>query len=264
VVDLSISTCFDASIPLDAQLPLIARAGFTHVSLGSARDHFDYLSPEQRVRLRHLLRRVGLRLDSLHGPRLHQVADDMLVQVILAAAELSVPVVVVHAGPFDLVNGDLAGHLERTLNTCGAIEPILRATGVRLALENVLPGPATQLVCSALEQLNPAYFGFCYDSSHDQIGGPRPFDLLADLQARVIAVHLSDRVRAFTDHVLPGEGFIVWDALLRLLRASSFLGPLLLEVMVTHSSYKDATLFLRQAYERGAKLHEQYAHSTFL
>ena len=264
MVDLSISTCFDATIPLDAQLPLIGQAGFTHVSLGSDRNHFDYLSTGQRARLKELLRRAGLQLDTLHGPRLHQVADDMLAQVVRAAADLSVPVVVVHAGPFDLAATDLAGHRTRTLNTCGAIEPLLRATGVRMALENVLPGPATQLVRSALAQLDPTCFGFCYDSAHDQIDGPRPFDLLADLQDRVIAVHLSDRVRAFTDHVLPGEGFIAWEALLRLLRASPFAGPLLLEVLVTHSSYKDATVFLQQAHERGTKLHEQYGPSTAL
>ncbi|HWE64144.1 MAG TPA: sugar phosphate isomerase/epimerase family protein [Chloroflexota bacterium] len=256
-VDLSISTCFDATIPLDAQLPLIAQAGFTYVSLSGNRDHFDYLAAEQRHHLRGLLRRVSLRLDTLHGPRLHQVTDETLVEVVHAAADLTVPIVVVHAGPFDLEGVDLAGHLERTLNTCSAIESVLRATGVRMALENVLPGPATELVRSALMQLDPAYFGFCYDSSHDQIDGPRPFNLLAELQDRVIAVHLSDRVRAFTDHVLPGEGFIAWDDLLCLLRTSPFAGPLLLEVMMAHSSYKDAPLFLQQAYQRGAsKLNE--------
>lgn len=78
----------------------------------------------------------------------------------------------------------------------------------------------TSLACSSstLARLDPALFGFCYDSAHVQIDGPRPFQLLDDLQDRVIAVHLSDRLRAFTDHVLPGEGFIAWDALLRACR----------------------------------------------
>ncbi len=97
------------------------------------------------------------------------------------------------------------GQLPRRLNVvrsaCTALEPLLEQTGVVLAVENVLPGPATELVRLLLPDVDPQHFGFCYDSSHDQIGGPRPFGLLADLRDRVRAVHLSDRVREFVDHV---------------------------------------------------------------
>ena len=188
---------------------------------------------------------------------MHEVDAEMLRHVIYAAADLAASIVVLHAGPFDFPGADSAGHLERALKMCALIEPHLRTTGVRIALENVLPGPATEIVRNALARLDPTYFGFCYDSSHDQIDGPRPFDLLADLRDRVIAVHLSDRIRPFTDHVLPGEGFIEWAAFMHLLRASPFNEPLLLEVMVTHSAFKDAHLFLQQAFERGSMLHKQ-------
>ena len=52
------------------------------------------------------------------------------------------------------------------------------------------------------------------------------------------------------DHVLPGEGFIDWDAPALALRPSSLVPPLLLEVMVMHSA-EEPGRFLRLAYERG-------------
>jgi len=109
---------------------------------------------------------------------------------------------------------------------------------------------ALDIVPRALEQLDPSYFGFCYDSSHDQIGGPRAFDSLESLGERLIAVHLSDRKRVFVDHVLPGEGFIDWQALTAAWRAASFAVPLLFEIATEHSQEKDPKRFLKMAFER--------------
>ena len=59
----SISTCFDYSIPVEKQLPMIADAGFTHVSLGLKPWHFDYTDAAERRRLKKLLtqKRAGNR-----------------------------------------------------------------------------------------------------------------------------------------------------------------------------------------------------------
>ena len=56
---------------------------------------------------------------------------------------------------------------------------------------DVMPGPATDLVRRALQNLDPSVFGLCYDSSHDQIDGPRPFDLIGEFDGRIFTVHLS-------------------------------------------------------------------------
>jgi len=256
--ELSISTSFDYEVPIEAQLSLIAEAGFTHVSLGGQEAHSGYLATTSRVRLKELLRRHSLRIDTIHGPRADQPDGvAVLSATIEAAVDLSAPVVVVHGGPFDFKAAELPSRLEALLRTCEALEPVLAATGIVVALENVLPGPATELVRRALPQLDPQHFGFCYDSSHDQIGGPRPFDLLAELRDRVVTVHLSDRIADFVDHVIPGDGFIDWSTLTARLRESRFAGPLLLEVAVTHSAQKETWPFLKLAYERGCQLYDQ-------
>jgi sugar phosphate isomerase/epimerase len=128
---------------------------------------------------------------------------------------------------------------------------------VRLALENVLPGPATELIRRALGMLDPIWFGFCYDSSHDQIGGPHAMHLLAQLRHRLIAVQLSDRIREIVDHVIPGEGFIHFQEVCAELAHAQYDRPLLLEVSTTHSAVKEPREFLRIAHRQAVQLAAQ-------
>jgi sugar phosphate isomerase/epimerase len=129
------------------------------------------------------------------------------------------------------------------------LDNVAEDTGILFAIENVLPGPATDIVPQVLDKLNPKHFGFCYDSSHDQIGGPRPFDLLKSLKERLLAVHLSDRIREFVDHVPPGEGFIDWIELTAILQTAPLPDTLLFEVAIEHSTEKNPKRFLQMAYE---------------
>jgi len=42
-----------------------------------------------------------------------------------------------------------------------------KQSGVKFAIENVLPGIATDFAEFVINKTNPKHFGFCYDSSHD-------------------------------------------------------------------------------------------------
>lgn len=245
--ELSITTAFDYSVRIEDQLPLIAEAGFSHVSLGARLAHFNYLDVDARRRLKALLQTQHLAVDTVHGPRAEQA---QLMATAYAAADLGARVVVFHATEFDLEAHALSAATDHILATCEALEDVARTAHVIFALENVMPGPATTLLQTVLPNLPPESFGFCYDSAHDQIDGPRPFDLLDALKDRVVAVHLSDRVRAFEDHVPPGDGFINWPELTAHLRATSFSGPLLFEVMTSHAAQKEPRAFLSHACQR--------------
>ncbi len=252
----SISTCFSYERSLEDLFPLISSAGFTHVSLGAKEPHSSYLSVSRRGDLLQLLHDANLRMDSIHGIRLDLPgALSSLTATAEAAAFLDVPVIVVHASSFDFDPSEFDERLEVVLNTCEALAPVAEDTGVRFALENVLPGPATELVRSALERLPSEHFGFCYDSSHDQIGGPKPFTLLDVLGTRLLALHLSDRIRDHVDHVVPGEGFIDWEKLCEEIRHSAYAGPVSLEVLMNFSGFKDQVEFLRQACRQAERLY---------
>jgi sugar phosphate isomerase/epimerase len=258
--EVSIATSFDYAVELDTQVPLIAEAGFTHFSLGVSPTHSQYLTPAGRAHLRALANDYGLGIDTIHGPRAeHRDGLEVLSSSIAAAATLRVPVVVVHASPFDFPMAEFDERLRHVVGVCEAVAPALTDSGVHLALENVLPGPATDLVERALERLDPEWFGFCYDSSHDQIGGPRPVDLLTRLRQRLIAVQLSDRARDFVDHMLPGEGFIRWPEVCSELAGAGFARPLMLEVATTHSTVKSPSQFVHLAHQQGLRLAQRVA-----
>lgn len=254
---ISISTCFDYNLPIETQLPLIAEAGFTHFSLGSDLIHFDYRLAGNREKLLKLMNDYSLLIDTIHGPQLDKTNAVDLTVIAESAVSLKAPVVVLHGGPFDFKQDELLPRLKELKDTCKELDRISKNTGVTFALENVLPGPATELVKRAILETDYNSIGFCYDSSHDQIGGPKPFDLLMELSNRLVTVHLSDRLREFVDHVIPGEGFIDWNGLCPILKESEIRFPLLLEVMTTNDSEKDPVRFLNLAYKSGCDLYDR-------
>lgn len=252
----SISTAFAYGCALEKLLPLIAGTGFTHISLGAQEPHSRYLDDARRSGLRNLLLGCDLQIDTIHGKPLHlPQAHSALAATVESAAFLEVPIVVVHAGPFVVEPKEMHEHLDAALATCEALTPTLQDYGVKLALENVHPGPATDLVRHALDSLPGDVFGFCYDSSHDQIGGPKPFTLLDAMSDRLLALHLSDRIREYVDHVIPGDGFIDWEVLCGLIRNTAYGGPITLEVLTEHSRVKERDEFVRLAFEQAARLH---------
>jgi sugar phosphate isomerase/epimerase len=254
---ISISSCFDYEIPIERQIPLIARAGFSHISLGQNQSHFNYQSLENRRKILKLIKEYSLQIDTIHGPQADKTSAAELTTLAESAAELQSPVVVLHGGPFEFGAEELERRIKDLERLCEEIDIISQHTGVKFALENVLPGPSTELMRRTLLETNSPNIGFCYDSSHDQIGGPNPFELLKELKDKLIAVHLSDRIKEFVDHVIPGEGFIDWNGLCTILKDSRILFPLLLEVMITNSSEKDSTMFLNLAFKRGSALYDQ-------
>jgi sugar phosphate isomerase/epimerase len=255
--NISISTCFEYSIPIEEQIPLISEAGFSHISLGQNRSHFDYQSLESRRKIVKLMKEYSLQVDTIHGPQADKTSAAELRTLAESADELQAPVVVLHGGPFEFGAEELKRRIKDLERLCEEIDIISQHTGVKFALENVLPGPSTELVRRTLLETNSPNIGFCYDSSHDQIGGPNPFELLKELKDKLIAVHLSDRIKEFVDHVIPGEGFIDWNGLCTILKDLRIHFPLLLEVMITNSSEKDPAMFLNLAFKRGSALYDQ-------
>ena len=245
----SIATSFQYDIPIADQLAMIAQAGFSHVSLGVRPEHSGYLDSIRSNELKARLLHHGLAVDTVHAPVLADPKDvAQLWATVTAAANLGAPCVVAHAGSFDCSPEGIEERLKPVIAACNALVPIAKETGIAFALENVMPGPATDLLRRALQDLDPDVFGLCYDSSHDQIDGPRSFDLIDEFRNRIFAVHLSDRIKPHVDHVIPGEGFIAWPEMCAKLRSAQYSAPILMEVLMTHSRFRETAEFLREAH----------------
>ena len=163
----------------------------------------------------------------------------------------------VHCSAFMFDESELECKRKKVRKVLDRLKQIAKEYKIRFAFENVVPGIPTDfceemIACAACEKI-----GFCYDSSHDQIDGPRPLDLLERQKNKLLALHISDRIKEFTDHVIPGERFIDFDKICELIKASGYQRPLMMEVETTHSKYKESEEFLKKTYEEAVVLYDK-------
>ena len=82
------------------------------------------------------------------------------------------------------------------------------------------------------ENINHPYLKFCFDS-----GAANAFTKNIDTfefmkyQDKLVCIHLSDNDGSYDQHLVPSEGNINWDKLMKTLRNIDFTGPLTLEAV---------------------------------
>ena len=252
---ISISTCFDYQIPIDVQFQMIKKAGFDYVSIGSNYDHSGILEKTGIHKIKELCKEYQLGIDTIHGYAMDKSDTLNINEKLSVAAEmLNVPTIVLHCSAFTFNPDTYNQRKADVMNKLPDFQNLAKQHGIKFAFENVLPGVATDFMEDILNYSEPKYFGFCYDSAHNQIDGPRSFDLLSKHSDRLCAVHISDRIKEMVDHVTPGEGFINFQAIVDILKPHSYSFPLLMEVMTTHSQYKDTDKFLQITYSKAKEL----------
>lgn len=247
---ISISSCFDYDIPLEEQMKYISKTGFTNISLGSNLKHSKIFEKGRIEQIKNSLAENNLSIDTIHFSQ-SLSADNwqpVMGKTMQIANELNCPVVVTHCTSFMGKEIQSDEDIEKLKSSVVDLTALCKKYNVKVALENLCPGKATDVMEQMLELVDENYIGFCYDSSHDQVDGPRSMSLLERWKHRLIAVHISDRIKPFTDHVTIGEGFIHFDEMVELLRTTNFDFPFLMEVMKTHSQYKDTEEFLEKTY----------------
>lgn len=239
-MQIAIGTCFDYRVPIDQQLAQIATTPFRLVSLGGDPNHSSYLATQGRFRLSGLAEEHGITIDSLHAPygpkhdisysdsetRMASVCRIALAMA--AAVELGAKTVILHlqSWPTDARLQD-ADSLLRSLEALVESAEIMQ---IRLAAEN-LPGKvANVFLHRALAEFESDYFGFCYDSSHDQLGPGKPYEVLEEFANRLFAIHLSDNDGLEDRHWIPFTGIVDWERICYILHEVRYAYPLLLEV----------------------------------
>ena len=80
-----------------------------------------------------------------------------------------------------------------------------------------------------MREVNSPYFGWCFDTGHANCFGIRP-EILAECAVVPQSLHMQDNQGDGWDaHLIPGEGTIDWDALIRTLREIGYAGDCVLE-----------------------------------
>lgn len=262
-MQISIGTCFDFDIPIREQLPLIMAAGFTHISLGAGvMSHSAYLEEEGREQLKKLTAATGLRICSVHAPfnkacdvsspdpEVAAAAVAVLKQCIDAAESLDAPVVIFHPaadGP-----PDVEARKPVFIKNVKLLLDYVGGRPVKLAAENLYPW-INEITAASFDEIAHPKYGFCYDSSHDNLSGA-PLAILDKYGERLMATHISDNMGREDDHILPFDGKFDWERFYGAFPKNSFSGVFLLEVEREKYKAKPVQWFLEQAFERGAKI----------
>lgn len=117
--------------------------------------------------------------------------------------------------------------------------PICEKLDVVLALEN-MPNDTWELLETAFEHYPANRVGLCYDSGHGNICKDC-LPLLERNKSRLRALHLNDNDAVHDAHQPPGMGNVDWETLARILRTSSYRGPLSFEITMRSTPFTHFT-----------------------
>lgn len=261
---ISIGTTFNYDIPLREQLAMLARVGFRYISLGARVNHSDYLSPSGRRRIKKMVASHGIRICSLHTPldrnmdisspdvRKARRTMECYSRCIDAAQYLDARVVIFHPTAY-MQFDDLGSRKKVIVENVDRLLDYARDTDVSLAVENEPFKPASEILRFSLDTTSNSKYGFCYDTSHDNLTS-YPLKLLKKYGHRLMTTHISDNRGEKDDHMLPYEGFFPWPAFCRTFLRINFRGIFLLEVEMRESAFISPSEFLQEAFNRGQRL----------
>lgn len=263
---LSITTGFNYDYSFSDLLPLIKRAGFSHISLGGGNpDHSGYLHPTGQANIRRLTSAAGLKICSIHAPffgldisspdpSTAQTALDAVKRALDGAAAVEAPVVIFHPfsprlvkdGELDRRKAVMADQVDKLLKHIGS-------AGVRLAVENMGVELADALVRDSLDRFQTPAYGLCYDTSHDNLTAA-PLALLRAYGHRLLTTHVSDNLGQTDDHMLALTGRLDWPGFIDVFSKLNFKGVFLLEPEMSASPQARVEDFLAEAYAGGREI----------
>lgn len=239
----------------------MAEAGYKYVLWGHhAWSDYIYTAAEVEHAAR-CLREHGLALADLHCPtgkeqrwgspvEWQRLAGIELVKNRIAmAARLACGVVVCHVPTEPEGEPERTAYWDRQRRTMDALQPYAVERGVRIALENTLPGNFDTLE-RFFEMYGPEFLGLCYDSGHGAAKVDWPGNGLERLERvadRMIDLHLHDNDGTGDQHLPPFAGTVDWERLAEIIPTTSYTKPLVpLEVGLKPAGLEDEDEFLRQ------------------
>lgn len=261
---ISIGTTFNYDIRLSEQLPLVARMGFRYVSLGARAEHSGYLTTRGQKRIKKLSAGLGLRVCSIHTPFAKNLdisspnvnhtrtTIDCYRRCIDAAQQLGARVVIFHPTAY-MQFDDLNARKNVIVKNVHRLLDFSRGTKVGLAIENEHFNPANDILQCSLDSIPDARYGFCYDTSHDNLT-QRPLRIFQRYAHRLLTTHIADNRGEQDDHMLPYEGCFPWAGFCRIFSRIRFQGVPLFEVEMRESAFISPGEFLQEAFSRGQRL----------
>ena len=164
-------------------------------------------------------------------------------------ARLEIPILVVHCQPEYQTEPDMALGLSY-------LEPVVRYAedaGVKIAFENI---DHPQCLLQTMAHFTDPHVGFCYDSGHEACRG-YGYEFLPLVGDRLICTHIHDNDMVDDLHLIPFDGKIDWQRVMRQLKECHYKGPLTLELR--YGKFYEGvpeTEFLQKSFEAVKRLRD--------
>ena len=230
---LGVFTWFGYRIPIQERANLIRETGFETVLLWWDDSFVDVegLTKEEQASI---FRKAGLDIENAHlqfnavndlwlDTQDGQTVFENYLLDIDGLAEHGINIAVIH-----LSNGLNAPPISDIgMNRVRKLVERAEKKGVRIAVENVRN---THILNHVLDSIESPMLGLCYDSGHDYIWSPVPYELLDKYKNRIFALHLHDNMGRTDDHLAPGKGKVNWNAVRIGIENSAYQGSYTLEI----------------------------------
>lgn len=243
----------DAFVELQPEEALegLAEVGWRYVELADKhwRDIDGRESAERDFKaLRRLAERLSVRILQMHGPMFNICEDknlrenvELAKRAIRWAGLLGVEWVVFHPGTLPFGEDESEIEEVRRRNVEGFRELCAEAEkhGVGIAVENTSDGnvPGRRAFGSTptelawlINELGYERVGVCWDTGHANLQRLDQYRSIKFLGRLLVATHIADNDGSGDQHLLPYEGNVKWDDVLRALREIGYKGLFNLEV----------------------------------
>jgi sugar phosphate isomerase/epimerase len=265
MMEHAIGTTFNFDIPIEDMVPMVSQAGFRRISLagGNALDS-GYLKLDIRERILRTCSQHGVLVDSIHAPfgsqldisspdpDIRTAGVELTLRAIDACRLMDCSQLMIHlADRFGEEELDARTILiEKSMKT---IVDCANRHNIDLAVENLPSAQAATLFEYILSRFTDHRLGVCLDTSHAHLSHTL-YDIMKCYGNRMTAVHISDNRGEHDDHQLPFEGTIDWERFARHFAHTGYAGTFLLEVEMRESAFKDAVMFVTEAYSRSERI----------
>ena len=129
---------------------------------------------------------------------------------------------------------------------------------IRVALENTrLSGYIDFL----LDNIKNDNFGICFDAGHYHVHCNDVFNF-DKIKNKIFAVHIHDNDQSDDQHLLPFDGTVNWESVMKHLKECNYNGPITLEVKYNKQYLEMSPIeFYKKSYNIGEKLYKMFEES---
>ncbi len=248
-MDFGISTMPLEDYQLKSKLTLLKESGIKYLEVKPKEGHFNYHDPKYLDGMSKEFKRNGIKVVSIHMPtngvdislideydRVWSIRE--VEKTALALLRLGGEILVVHPGSEIKDEKTRNARREKSEQSLEEILRFCEQWGIKIALENTLPGKTGDNILEILEivkKFNSKNLGICLDTGHCNITSSfcnhkGVTECLPEIKKYLCHLHIHDNSRNSDDHYLPFEGNIDWEKFVKGLKEINYQGIFMFEL----------------------------------